>query len=196
MQTTGRDVWSPKIDPITLLGVESETDAQRNHYARLFNQVETERTKKELAFAFAQSSDLKKLNPKSNAFTPYLEQRKQRRISYHNQGSISQGSPASNIEWETTTYVAYVDLLVECKAKCKSLVQKVLKEDRVDFYFVGVEDDTSIYSFAKENAISSQRVKSGRITLNYGDKEKLPSILSAIRIQKLSGNDSAVDVTW
>jgi integrating conjugative element protein (TIGR03759 family) len=196
METTGRDIWSPKIDPITLLGVEARSDAQMSHYARLFNQVETERTKKEIAFAFAQSKDLKKISPKSNAFISYLEQRKARRISYHNQASLSQGSPVSKVEWETTTYVAYVDLREECDSSCKSTMNKLLDKNRIDFYFVGVESDSSIYSFAKDNAISSMKVNTGNITLNYGNEDEIPFIPNTIRVQELSGNNNAVDVSW
>ena len=45
-----RGVWSPNLDPVTVLGIHAETDADRKRYAELLVTIEFERVEKELLF--------------------------------------------------------------------------------------------------------------------------------------------------
>lgn len=48
-----RGQWSPGLDPITALGVSTDSAAERRRFAELFVKAEFERTRKELAFQVA-----------------------------------------------------------------------------------------------------------------------------------------------
>ncbi len=191
LETTQRAIWTPNIDPITLLGVEARTNSERERYARLFNKLEEARVKKELNFAFAQSLDLKRKSPDSNAWKSYIDQREERRISYHNQGDLSKGSPVANSEWETTTYLAYVNLSKECDASCVAKMSDALDNPRVDIYFTNAKSDEDIYDFARTLQIETPRVQSGQVTLNYGDENVIPRFIGPVMVKKLTGNNPA-----
>lgn len=45
-----RGVWSPGLDPLTTLGVEADTDHERQRFAELLVRQEYQRLEKELAF--------------------------------------------------------------------------------------------------------------------------------------------------
>ncbi|MCY9872972.1 hypothetical protein [Vibrio barjaei] len=50
MEYTPRGAWSPDLDPPIALGIEAETRAEQEKYAKLANQLEWERRQKELGF--------------------------------------------------------------------------------------------------------------------------------------------------
>jgi integrating conjugative element protein (TIGR03759 family) len=193
-ETTPRGIWTPNIDPITLLGVEARSEQERVKYARLFNQIELERANKDIAFGSAQNADLKRLSPNSNAFTSYLKQREIRRINYMNMSAMSQGSPESNSEYKTTSYIVYADLLKSCDDSCAKQIKEAIKFDRVDFYFLNAASDEQIYKFARFHDIPASKVQSGIFTLNYADEDKTPMLMNAVLVHKLSGNEDAVRV--
>ena len=195
-ETTPRGIWTPNIDPLTLLGVEARTEQERIKYARIFNQVELERTKKDIAFGAAQNADLKRLSPNSNGFKSYLEQRKERRINYMNISTMSQGSPESNSEYQSTSYIFYVDLMKECDRECARQVSEVIKQARVDFFFINAQTDKSIIEFARNHKIPSKKVKSGTYTFNYADEEKTPLIPGVVMTHKITGNNNAERVIF
>lgn len=195
MVTTQRDIWTPNIDPITLLGVESRTDTERQHFARLFNQIEMARQKKELKFADAQIRDVQRIAPESNVFKSYLEQREIKRVSYHNQGKLSLGSPQSDNAWSTTTYFAQINLAIECDDKCNSDLKSILGKDRLDLYFSNASNDDSIYAFAKKYDIDSERVKSGQITLNYGSEGLNQNPTDFLTVYEMTDNEPATVVS-
>ncbi|MDG1752972.1 MAG: hypothetical protein P8I03_15140 [Thalassotalea sp.] len=193
-ETSPRAIWTPSIDPITLLGAEARTEQERVKYARLFNQIELERTEKDIAFGVAQNEDLKRLSPNSNGFKSYLEQRKERRINYMNMNSMSQGSPDSNSEYQTTSYILYVDLMRECGKQCSEQVAKAIEMGRVDFFFINASSDNEIIEFARKHSIPSKKVKSGVFTFNYANEDKTPLMPTPVLIQKVTGNNDAVRV--
>jgi len=191
LDTTQRGIWTPSIDPITLLGVEARNELEEKRFARLFNDIELARTKKDISFAAAQSKDIRRLSPNSNAFTSYLDQREERRVNYNKVGSLSEGSPITDSSWESTMYVVYVDLMRDCNVLCFEQISKVLSKSRIEFFFVNAKSDDEIYSFAKTHSIPSEKVKSGVINLNYGDESKIPLFPSAMMIQRMVGNENA-----
>ncbi len=193
-ETSPRGIWTPNIDPITLLGVESRTEQERLKYARLFNQIELARTKQDIAFGFAQNEDVKRLSPNSNAFKSYLEQRDERRVNYMNINKISQGSPDSNADYKSTSYLVYIDLLRDCEKDCARQINQVIKFDRVDFFFINAASDQAIIDFAKTHKLPSQKVKSGVFKLNYANEEQVPFMPGSFMVHKITGNDDAVRV--
>lgn len=56
-----RGIWSPGLDPLTALGVEANSDAERQRYAELLARKEHQRVEKELAFQRAYSQAWKRL---------------------------------------------------------------------------------------------------------------------------------------
>ncbi|EBP4342171.1 TIGR03759 family integrating conjugative element protein [Salmonella enterica] len=50
LKQSERGIWSPSLDPLTTLGVEASTDAERRKYADLLVAKESQRVEKELAF--------------------------------------------------------------------------------------------------------------------------------------------------
>jgi integrating conjugative element protein (TIGR03759 family) len=58
-----RGIWSPSLDPITVLGIHAETDAERRRYAELLVMVEFERVEQELLFQRAYDDAAQRLFP-------------------------------------------------------------------------------------------------------------------------------------
>ncbi len=58
-----RGIWSPGLDPLTTLGVETNSDAERQRYAELLARKEHQRVEKELAFQRAYDQAWKRLYP-------------------------------------------------------------------------------------------------------------------------------------
>ena len=50
IQAGPRGFWSPNLDPLTALGVEAETDQERQRYAELQVALEAKRAERELAY--------------------------------------------------------------------------------------------------------------------------------------------------
>ena len=58
-----RGIQSPKLDPVSVLGIEAINDAERRHYAELWVKQEYERTEKELKFQREDDAAWKRLMP-------------------------------------------------------------------------------------------------------------------------------------
>ena len=58
-----RGVWSPGLDPLTTLGVEADTDHERQRFAELLVRQEYQRLEKELAFQRAYDAARQRLYP-------------------------------------------------------------------------------------------------------------------------------------
>ncbi len=58
-----RGLYSPGLDPLTVLGIEARTDEERRYYAELQVQAEARRVEKELAYQLAYDEAWKRLNP-------------------------------------------------------------------------------------------------------------------------------------
>lgn len=63
IQAGPRGFWSPNLDPLTALGVEAETDQDRQRYAELQVALEAKRTERELAYQNAYTAAWAKLFP-------------------------------------------------------------------------------------------------------------------------------------
>lgn len=63
LKQQARGVWSPGLDPLTTLGVEAESDHERQRFAELLVRQEYRRLEKELAFQRAYDAAWQRLYP-------------------------------------------------------------------------------------------------------------------------------------
>ncbi|QBH97217.1 TIGR03759 family integrating conjugative element protein [Limnobaculum zhutongyuii] len=146
LKDSERGIWSPGLDPLTTLGIESENEAERDKYAELLVQKEFQRVEKELAFQRAYDRAWKKLFP---TLTP---------INSAQQFDIA-GS--GRLAYFTSD---------ECP-RCDSQLRSLLASGKpVDIYLVGSQnDDNRIRTWALKRGIDTHRVKNAEITLNHDD---------------------------
>ncbi|WMY72492.1 TIGR03759 family integrating conjugative element protein [Buttiauxella selenatireducens] len=157
-----RGIWSPSLDPLTTLGVEATTQAQRRKYADLLVEKEAQRVEKELAFQRAYDDAWKRRFP---ALTPVTEV---------NSTAVM---PANR---RLAVFVRQ-----HCAA-CDTRVDTLLKAGTpLDIYLVDSQnDDTQLRRWAVAHHIDSARVRRREITLNhdggrwlqYG-KSRMPAVL-------------------
>jgi len=147
-----RGVWSPGLDPITALGVSTDTAAERNRYAELYVRTEFERTRKELAFQLAVDRAWARLYPD----TPRLQ---------------SRAIPAEANK-PTIRYALIVS--TECP-ECESALARRLTpmlehaKEGVDIHVVGTSgDDQKLREWITHQPEVSAALKNGKITVNHG----------------------------
>jgi len=167
--TSPRAVWTPNIDPITLLGTEARTDSERMKYAKLFNDLETSRTKDDIAFAFFQNKDIQKRAPEHNAFKSSREKRAIRKDKY-----LDNLARAESKQSEIEEFVVYVDLSKDCSGKCSQLLANKIETSVAHFYFINAKSDDELYQFLKEQSINGDKIKNGTYTLNYPETKPKP----------------------
>src|SRR5476649_1736723 len=146
LKKSERGIWSPSLDPLTMLGVEASDDQARRYYAELLVQKEHQRVEKELAFQRAYDAAWQRLYPKL--------------------------SPIKNEELTTSSDKANVRLAVflrgnsiSCTKKLKSLL--ALRKP-LDIYLVESQnDDARLRQWAMKNHIDANRVRNREITLNH-----------------------------
>ncbi|QMR42968.1 TIGR03759 family integrating conjugative element protein [Klebsiella aerogenes] len=157
-----RGIWSPGLDPLTTLDVEAATEAERNHYAELLVEKESQRVDKELAFQRAYDTAWK------------------RRLPVQTPVSAGNASPAVPADRRLTVFVR------ETCAACDSLVRTLLRAGNpLEIYLVDSGgDDMRLHRWGVTYHIDIARVKRRDITLNhdagrwehYG-RGKMPAIL-------------------
>lgn len=135
-----RGIWSPGLDPLTTLGVEAETDPQRQHFAELLVRKEAQRLEKELAFQRAYDAAWQRLYP---GLTPLKT---------------------------AAASTSRVSLFVKenCPA-CDSLLRTLLAQQRpLDIWLVGSQgDDSRVRRWAQTHGINAKQVSERNITLNH-----------------------------
>ncbi|PJG82770.1 TIGR03759 family integrating conjugative element protein [Caviibacterium pharyngocola] len=142
-----RSYWSPNLDPLTTLGVEAKTDAERRRYAELLAKKEYERVEKELAFQRAYDQAFQRLYPNQLPFEvePHVSQ--------------------------ATGRIYYFTRLDDCE-KCETDIHRILtyanNKTPIDIYVVGSSgNDEAIRKWATKHHIDPAKVKSRQITLNH-----------------------------
>lgn len=140
-----RGVWSPSLDPLTTLGVEATTEAERQKYADLLVEKEAQRVEKELAFQRAYDAAWKRRFP---ALQPV---------------SVTALSAVPDLRQRLAVFVR------ENCAACDVRVGTLVKSGRpLDIYLVGSRgDDTRLRRWAVTHRIDGERVKRRDITLNH-----------------------------
>lgn len=163
-------IESPHLDPLTALGIEARSDAERQHYAELEVQMEGRRVAKILEFQRAYDAAWKRLYP--------------------NLKPVDFASvPAVSRQPETSGTGRLAVFVKEPCPACDSAVRALATQGRdFDIYMVGLEDDTDIRAWAARVGIDPNKVRAGAITLNHdagrwlsvGDQGGLPAVLANV----------------
>tara|TARA_B100001540_G_C15813833_1_gene645981 strand:- start:1419 stop:2153 length:735 start_codon:yes stop_codon:yes gene_type:complete len=161
-----RGLWSPGLDPITALGVSTDSDAERRQLAELFVKTEFERTRKELAFQLAVDAAWQRLYPD----TPRLV-------------SFNPSTP------DSTQSQRIAIILRAGSADAHDLVQRLLTRQQhqkhqpgtLDVHVVGTAgNDATLRAWADQLPALQQALAQGRATLNHGDQFREQLDLPAI----------------
>lgn len=179
-----RGYWSPGLDPLTALGVEAKTDAERMRYATLQVIAEFNRVEGELAYQRAYNQAFKKQFPDSVLIGE--AQPKQPDFLKHQ-------LPASGLqEVPVTLFVS-----LNC-ALCDATVSKaVASQKRVDVYVIGAEGDDAIRKWAANVGIQPQQVQRRQITLNHNkDELKLVTGKATVKPEQLPLAFKRVGQAW
>ncbi|HAV1239830.1 TPA: TIGR03759 family integrating conjugative element protein [Salmonella enterica] len=159
LKRSERGIWSPSLDPLTTLGVEATTDAERRKYADLLVEKEAQRVEKELAFQRAYDEAWKRRFP---GLTPVA---------------------AASADTTSRLAVFVSENCPSCDARMKTLLAS---GHPLDIYLVNSRnDDSRLRRLAVAWKIDAQKVQRREITLNhdagrwlqYG-QGKMPAVLA------------------
>lgn len=142
-----RGIQSPNLDPISTLGIEARSDAERRHYAELWVKQEYERTEKELKFQREVDAAWKRLMP--------------------NMLPVNMGN-AAGIAHDSGGRLALFVREADCQ-RCDARLSAVLADKRpVDIYLVDSEgSDQKLRNWAQQHRIPAEQIRERRITLNH-----------------------------
>lgn len=146
LRQSERGIWSPSLDPLTLLGVEATTDTERRRYADLLVEKEYQRVEKELAFQRAYDEAWKRRFP---GVMP-----------------VSSTAPLSAPEQANRRLTVFVrESCPDCDFRLKALF---LSQHPLDIYLVDSGgDDARLRRWAIAQRIDITRVRQRDITLNH-----------------------------
>lgn len=174
LQGGPRQYWSPQLDPLTTLGVETDSDQERQRYAELQVRLEAKRAERELAYQKAYSAAWTRLFP---GLLPV-------------QGMSDVAIPSSN-----PRYAVFVeDPCSTCEVNIRQWLSAGIQ---LDVYLVGSQgDDAHIRQWARTVGITPVQVSNGQVTLNHdrgrwfalGASRPLPA-----RYQQVEGKWQRVD---
>lgn len=146
MMKGSRGIMSPGLDPLTALGVETDSSAERRRLAELWVRHEYQRSEKELAFQREINAAWLRLYPETLA--------------------VNMGSNAAGIAHDTQGRLAL--FVKENCTRCDARLAAVLADNRpVDIYLVGNSSDEGIRTWAIKHNIPVDKVRSRQITLNH-----------------------------
>ncbi|QEA38632.1 TIGR03759 family integrating conjugative element protein [Pistricoccus aurantiacus] len=167
-----RGTWSPNLDPLTALGIEARSDAERQKYAELMVETERERVEAELAFQRAYDAAWQRLYPNAmpvNAFST-------------KGGADASQSVFGNNSRASSQRLNVVVAIEGCDS-CDATVKRLLGAGAaMDIWVVDSSgDDSRIRRWAAKLGVSPDRVRAGDITLNHGgainvDSADLPRV--------------------
>jgi integrating conjugative element protein (TIGR03759 family) len=154
-----RGIWSPSLDPLTTLGVEATTDAERHKYADLLVEKEAQRVEKELAFQRAYDEAWKRRFPDL--------------------------MPVTGADKPSTTSRLAVFVRENCPPCDTRLKSLLTAGNPLDIWLVGSDnDDSRLKRWATGQHIDSRRVQRREITLNHDGgrwlhyaQGKMPAVL-------------------
>ncbi|WP_454866915.1 TIGR03759 family integrating conjugative element protein [Pseudomonas lini] len=147
IQAGPRGFWSPNLDPLTALGVEAETDQERQRYAELQVALEAKRAEREIAYQNAYTAAWAKLFP---GLLPI-------------QGMASPSPTSSAVAPRQALFVED-----HCPA-CSAEAQRLQSSDTAfDIYLVGSQsEDELVRRWARQADIDPVKVQRRQITLNH-----------------------------
>uniref|UniRef100_UPI003C7E470E TIGR03759 family integrating conjugative element protein n=1 Tax=Pseudomonas veronii TaxID=76761 RepID=UPI003C7E470E len=147
IQAGPRGFWSPNLDPLTALGVEAQSDQERQRYAELQVALEAKRAERELAYQNAYTAAWAKLFP---GLLPI-------------QGMASPSPAGSAVMPRHALFVED-----NCPA-CTAEAQRLQSSDMAfDIYLVGSQgEDERVRSWARQADVDPAKVQRRQITLNH-----------------------------
>lgn len=158
-----RGQWSPGLDPITALGVSTDSEAERRRFAELFVKAEFERTRKELAFQVAVDDAWQRLYP----LTPRLS--------------------TNDLPQQAQTVGQFIQrtalILRLGSTTGRNRLIKLLQghPGQLDVHVVGARgNDAALRDWAADVPLLEQALAEGRATLNHGDQFRTEVDLPAI----------------
>lgn len=142
-----RGIQSPGLDPLTTLGIEARTPAERRQYAERWVRQEYARTEKELAFQREVNAAWKRLYPDALP--------------------VNMGKDAG-LAHDTGGRLALFVREANCTT-CDARLNAILASRHpVDIYLVDSQGkDATLRAWAKAHNIPADRVRSRQITLNH-----------------------------
>jgi len=163
-------IYSPNIDPLSALGIEAQSDAERRRYAELQVQAEARRVEKLLAYQRAYDEAWQRLYPGMQR--------------------VNLPDAVSSIPSGNGRMAVFVR--DDCMA-CEQTVQRLQASGAAfDLYMAGSRsDDSRIRDWAKRAQIDPLRVRDGSITLNHdggrwlslGVSGELPAVVREVNGQ-------------
>jgi integrating conjugative element protein (TIGR03759 family) len=149
-----RGIWSPNLDPVTVLGIHAETDADRKRYAELLVTIEFERVEKELLFQRAYDEAAHRLFPN----VPPV-------------ATVAADQTATPVPGnERIAFVGSIDpnRCPTCRKELALLMKTRTREKAtLDLFLADASNDDAIRAWAHEQGVNPEDVSSGRITLNH-----------------------------
>lgn len=145
-----RGVYSPGLDPLTALGIEAQSDAERRRYAELQVRAEAQRVQKELAYDQAYRDAWHRLYPNLQPVQAGGQ-------------TAPQASPAVRGNGRLAVFVT------DSCAACTERVQALQSAGQTfDLYLIGSQnDDARIRRWAVLAGVDPAKVRGRQITLNH-----------------------------
>jgi integrating conjugative element protein (TIGR03759 family) len=150
-----RGIWSPNLDPITVLGIHAETDAERDRYAELLVLVEFERVERELKFQRAYDEAARRL---------FSDLPRVASLETRAGASLLPGV-------ERLAFIGSIDP-ERCPA-CQRELARLLRDrsgsnvPALDVFVADAADDEALRRWARNQGVSPDEMRAGRITLNH-----------------------------
>ena len=161
-----RGTWSPDIDPLTALGLEARTQAERQKYAEKMVRAERARVEAELSLQRAYDAAWTRLYPNDMPVNAFTANGNEEEKDFH---SIFT-SPSVASKQRLSVSVA-ADGCEECDAVVKRLLSVQVP---MDLWVVDSEGkDDRVRRWAAKVGIPPARVRLGDITLNHGGALKI-----------------------
>lgn len=169
-----RGYYSPGLDPLTALGIEADSDADRSRFAELQARAEAERVRKELLYQQAYDVAAKRLTGGTQPVNLPSD-------------SVAQTSPAVAASGKLALFVKAGCSACDLKAK-----QLQAQGSSFDIYMIGTQnDDAVIRKWALSAGIDPVKVHDRTITLNHdrgrwmsiGGQGELPALLRQVNGQ-------------
>lgn len=167
-----RGTWSPDLDPLTALGLEAQSDAERQKYAEMLVEAERKRVEAELAFQRAYDDAWTRLYPNDRPVHPFTTK------GGENATQSVFGSSAG-VSSQRLNVVVATQGCEQCVATVKRLISRGAA---MDIWVVDANgDDSRIRAWAAKVGIPPEQVRAGGITLNHGgsldvDTSELPRV--------------------
>ena len=157
-----RGIISPGLDPITALGVEADSESDRQRYAELHVKFEKQRVEKELAFQRSVDAAWDRIYPNAQL----IDMSKLKKMEQS--PSVTQ-TPGRLLFFTSTGQC------LECEQTLKTLLEQNRQGRQLDIFLVDAKTDDDIRAWAKAHNIPRTKVMDRSITLNH-DRGRLNMI--------------------